>query len=120
MKVGARGTWNRTMHVALTGAGWRRVRSWDPARVFPYRSGGYVVTRATGHLPWGRSLHSSGYLSHLVDEVLIAWRDGRFRGASVRWRCGSGTRHFRLMGEADSTICPACTIERVPRERKRS
>lgn len=111
--------WNRALHCALTGASWKRVRSWEPARTFPYLAYGYTVTKAAGHLPYGRSLHSSGYLTHLVDEVLIAWQRGVARGWSVRWRCGSGTRHFRLMDEPDSVVCPACMIERIPRERRR-
>jgi hypothetical protein len=118
-RPGAPGTWNREIHYALTGASWRRVRSWDPVRTFPFRSGAYVVTKATPGLPWGRSLHASGYLTHVVDEILIAWRAGRPVGWKVRWRCGSGTSWFRLLDEPDSTVCPVCLIERPPRERKR-
>jgi len=88
--------------------------------VFPLRYCGYVVTVAGDTLPWGRSRHSAGYLTHAVDELVMVWRSGRLVTAKVRWRCAASTYTFRLLDEPDSPICPLCTVERHPRERSKS
>ncbi len=74
-----------------------------------------LVTEAAPRVPFGRSVHASAYLTHLVGAVYLAWRRGRVVAMHARWRCGAGTLHFRLLEEPDSTVCPACTIERLPR-----
>ncbi len=73
------------------------------------------MTEAVPRLPYGRSTHRTGYLTHLVGSVYVAWRQGVFQAMYVRWRCGGYTLRFRLTAEPDSTVCPACTIDRLPR-----
>jgi len=111
-RPGARGTWNRDLHFALHAAG-RRRHGLTP----PYRSRGYLVLAADHRAPWGRSTHASGYLSHAVSLVVVAWRGGRVAGGLARWRCGAATRHFRLEMEPSGPICPLCTIDRTTTRR---
>lgn len=96
------------------GIRWRR----QAADVFPMRINGYLIALGAPRFPWGRSLHTSGYLTHAVDELYLIWQHGTVLGACARWRCNAQTYRFRLLDEPDSPICPLCTIERVPRERK--
>lgn len=106
------GPWDRDVHWAFAAADRRK----GPRRLVPpYRYRSVLVTEAAPRLPFGRSVHASGYLTHLVAAVYLAWRHGRVVAMHARWRCGSGTLHFRLLDEPDSTVCPACTIERLPR-----
>lgn len=84
----------------------------------PVMHRGFKVTAPEIHAPWSRSTHASGYLSHMNRGALMAWRNGILIATQIRWRCGARSLKFRLMAEPDSVICPACKIERVPRERE--
>ncbi len=84
----------------------------------PYRYDSVYVTKAAPRRPYGRSTHSSSYLTHLVAGLYVAWRHGTHVGSRVKWRCGGSSRTFRLLDEPDSVICPACTIERPARPRR--
>lgn len=99
----------------LTGrARWNLVA---PVRTRGWHGEMYYVS--VGHVskPYGRSTHTAGYLSHIVQGVLMVWQNGRYIGSLAIWRCAARSAAFRLLDEPDSTICPACTIVRVPRER---
>lgn len=109
-KPGARGTWDRQLWRAVAYAGSRRF-----GRTPPYVSQGLLILRAEPRMPWGRSTHASGYLSHGVGLLTTAWCGGRFRGAAVRWRCGAQTLHFRLEAEPSGPVCPLCLVERPGR-----
>jgi hypothetical protein len=85
--------------------------------VAPCKFGKLRITTPQVHKPWGRATHQSGYLSHIVGGLLFVWLDGRLIMTQIRYRCNSRSQAFRLMDEPDSQICPACKIERVPRER---
>lgn len=99
----------------LTGrARWNLVA---PVRVTGWHGKKFYISIGKVDKPYGRSTHTSGYLSHIVQGVLMVWQNGRFVGAVAIWRCSARSAQFRLLDEPDSTICPACTIVRVPRER---
>lgn len=85
--------------------------------VAPRRRGDYYISIGHHKHPYGRSTHTSAYLTHIVYGVLMVWRHGRFVGAQVIWRCNARSTMFYLIDEPTSTVCPACKIERVPRER---
>lgn len=87
--------------------------------VAPVQVRGFCITVADVHLPYGRSTHGAGYLTHVVSGVLLVWRRGRLEGAQARWRCGTNTTRFRLLEEPDSVVCPACTLERPGRPGRR-
>jgi len=106
-RPGAPGTWNRELWCAFAYAGSRRF-----GLIPPYHSRGFLVTAAEPNMPWGRSTHVSGYLSHAVGMLTLAWRGGRYAGAAARWRCGAQTVHFRLEAEPSGPLCPLCMIER--------
>lgn len=106
-RAGAPGTWNRELHWAFSAAGRRR---W--AVPTPFTMYGYRITESIPKLPWGRSTHAAGYLSHGVRVVYLGWRRGRFVGAQARWRCGAETRWFRLEAEPSGPHCPLCLIDR--------
>jgi len=84
----------------------------------PCRSNGHLITVAETHHPYGRSTNKSSYLTHILVGILFAWQDGKFRMAQARWRCGSRTHDFVLLDEPNSTVCPACKIERIPAEQR--
>lgn len=101
--------WPRELYWAFNpGLGRLRPGSTRP----PYTSYGYTIRSGVARQPWGRSTHARGYLSHVVRQVMIAWRSGQFRGAVAQWRCGSSTRFFELEAEPSGPICPLCTLER--------
>lgn len=116
--------WSREMHWAMTAAS-SRGRWGNRTRVFPFRHGPFLVTLGAPVKPYGRSLHTSGYITHIADEIYLMWPAGRpGRTApvawAIRWRCGARTRWFRLLDEPDSTLCVVCPLDHPPRERKRS
>jgi hypothetical protein len=86
--------------------------------VAPVMHAGFKITAPAVHKPWSRSTHQASYLSHITTGVLFVWRDGVLILTQVRWRCGARSQTYRLMDEPDSQICPACKIERIPRERQ--
>lgn len=106
---GAPGTWDRevwwALNAARTGTGTGRHR-WRTRPPFKY--GKYLVTKGEPNLPWGRSLHSRGHLSHMVLAVLFAWEGGEIAGRVAVWHCGARTAYFEFIEEPNSTICPAC------------
>lgn len=111
-RSGALGSWDREVWRALHSARFTRGRrQWLP----PYRYGPMRVTAAVVRHPYGRSTHASGYLTHLVGAVHIAWLRGRPVGWMAFWRCGARTGRFELCDEPNSPVCPACTIERPGR-----
>lgn len=83
----------------------------------PGMSNGFYISVGETDIPYGRSVHTSAYLTHVVKGVLLAWKRGKLRGSQVRWRCGATSNKFILLNEPTSVICPACTLIRVPRER---
>lgn len=83
----------------------------------PCKSNGHWIGVAETEMPYGRSLHTSAYLTHAVKGILLAWKDGVLVDSQIRWRCGSRSRTFVLLNEPTSVICPLCTIVRLPRER---
>lgn len=114
-RPGAPGTWQRELWRAFAFAGSRR---WG--LLPPYHAQGYLILQAEPRMPWGRSTHSSGYLSHAVGMLTTAWRGGVYAGAAMRWRCGAQTFHFRLEAEPSGPLCPLCLIPRTRREKRRS
>lgn len=78
----------------------------------PYTYAGRCVVRGAARLPYGRSTHARGFLTHVVEGVYTAWMSGRLVGMMVRWRCGPMTDRFRLMDEPNSPLCPVCVITR--------
>jgi hypothetical protein len=84
--------------------------------VAPGYSFGYYVGVAETDLPYGRSTHRSGYLSHLVRGILLVWKKGKLLESQARWYCGGRSESFTLLQEPNSPICPACKIERHPPE----
>lgn len=115
-RSGAPGSWDRSCHWAFRLADPRRSRYGFTAAVPPYTAYGVAVTEGRISAPYGRSTHASAYLTHIPRGLLLAWRGGRFRVAQMTWRCGGRTTTFRLLEEPTSTVCPACTIERTPRQ----
>lgn len=95
-----------------------RTRTWRrlvPPFTWRTETGNLRITEAESRHPYGRSSHASAYLTHLVAAIYLAWRNGQLVAAYARWRCGAGTRKFRLIDEPESVVCPACTIERIGR-----
>lgn len=78
----------------------------------PYTYAGRRVTRGSTRLPYGRSSHARGFLTHVVEGVYMAWMAGELAGTMVRWRCGPMTDRFRLLDEPSSPLCPVCMITR--------
>jgi len=83
----------------------------------PCKSNGHYITVGYTDWPYGRSTHSSGYLTHIVGGILFAWQDGKLIEAQIRWRCNGRARNWVLLQEPNSVVCPVCKIERLPRER---
>lgn len=109
----------RVSHPSQNMTGRARYNLVAPVRRRGWHSEYYYVSVGHTDKPYGRSTHTSGYLSHLVLGVLMVWQSGQFVGAIAIWRCSSRSTSFRLIDEPDSPVCPACTIERHgPRERR--
>lgn len=108
---------SRVSHPSQNMTGRARWNLVAPTRTTGWHGEKYYITVAETTKPYGRSTHTAGYLSHIVQGVLMVWQNGRFVGALAIWKCSGRTVEFRLLDEPDSTICPACTIVRVPRER---
>lgn len=111
-RPGAPGSANLDLRRALHAAGRRRF-----GLTAPYTLYGYRVTEAQPNMPWGRSTHARGYLSHAVSMIVIGWRRGRPVGSLVRWRCGGTTACFDLEPEPSGVVCPLCTIDRTTTRR---
>ena len=110
---GTPGTWDREVWWALnraarvgTGVGRHRWRL-----VPPFTYGALRVIAGVPRLPYGRSTHGRGHLSHLPHTVLFAWRSGSLAGRMIAWHCGARTAYFRLMDEPDSPLCPMCVFQ---------
>jgi len=84
----------------------------------PCKSNGHLILVAETDRPYGRALHSSAYLSHILTGILTCWKNGRLVLSQARWRCGARTHDFVLLNEPNSVICPACKIERLPPEER--
>lgn len=89
-----------------------------PVRTTGWHGEKYYITVGKVAKPYGRSTHTAGYLSHLLHGVLMVWQNGRFVGSVAVWKCSGRTAQFRLLDEPVGTVCPMCTIVRVPREKK--
>jgi hypothetical protein len=110
-RPGSPGSWQRDIYVALHAAhagpaNGRQQRRNRP----PFRYGRLLVTAGRPRLPYGRSTHGRGHLTHIPTGLLFAWRRGRLAGHMVAWECGSRTAYFRLMDEPDSMLCPVCVM----------
>lgn len=107
---GSPGTWDREIWWALN----RAARVGAPTgknrwRIKPpFRYGSLLVVAGEPRMPYGRSTHTRGHLTHMPHTVLFAWRGGVLRGRMIAWHCGARTAYFRLVDEPDSPICPAC------------
>lgn len=110
-RPGTPGTWDyeitRALHYAV-----RAHRRW-PA---PLTYGRYTLTVGTPRLPYGRSVHALGHLTHIPRALLFAWRGGRLAGRMVVWECGSTTAYFRMQDEPDSQLCPVCVMTLTRRQ----
>jgi hypothetical protein len=84
-------------------ARWRNTR---PGLV--YSHGGRAVYYARPNRPYGRSMQARGYLTHAPAHIYLAWRRGRIIGRLVKWRCGGDSKHFELLAEPTSPMCPVC------------
>lgn len=116
---GAPGTWSRDVWFALNraarvGRGQGRHR-WRLAPPFRYNHGGWdglnrnlMVTAGTPRLPYGRSTHARGYMTHLPHTILFAWHEGLMVGRMMAWHCGARTAYFTLADEPTSPLCPMC------------
>lgn len=106
---GAPGTWDREIYRALHAARVGKPNGRHRWKLdTPFHYSGILVTKAEPRLPWGRSTHGRGHLSHMIAAVLMAWQDGKLIGHMTAWHCGARTAYFRLIDEPDSPICPAC------------
>jgi len=105
-------TVNLDLRRALYAAGMRRFGLTPPYTLYGYR-----VTRAYPNMPWGRSTHAMGYLTHAVSLIVVGWRRGRPVGSLARWRCGATTASFQLESEPSGIVCPLCTIDRTTTRR---
>lgn len=74
---------------------------------------GRTVVLANPRKPYGRSTHGRATLTHLVREVLLAYRSGQLAGALATWWCGSHTPHFRLDDEAPGPLCLVCQVNAI-------
>jgi hypothetical protein len=110
--LGARRAGNRAAQRGRWSLRWHR----STAETFPARIGPYLVTLGHIELPWGRSTHGTGYLTHVPDEALLIWRRGVLLDTRLRWRCGGHSWKPRLLDEPDSPICPLCVLDRTRRE----
>lgn len=117
---GSPGSWQREVWWALNRAA--RVgrpvgrNRWRIAPPFSYE--GLRVTSGVPRKPYGRSVGRNAFLTHLPSALLFAWHHGELAGHMVAWRCGARTAYFRFTDEPDSTLCPACLIERPGRMRE--
>lgn len=125
MTPGAPGTaLSPAVRCALTAASRRprgvgsRFGPWEPKERTAY--GGYVVTLAQHHLPYGTSAHHGARYAHLVRFVWVAWRRGRPAGFRARWWCGAScdSPAVQLTDEPARELCPMCqfSIARSTRE----
>lgn len=114
-RPGAPGSYDRDTRRALTAATYRRKRGgWGEPIPGGRRPGlllisrGRAVVLASPRLPYGHSTHASAQLTHLADELLLAYQRGQLVGAQATWKCLATTVHFQLTPDLTGRLCPAC------------
>lgn len=114
LSPGTPGTWQRDVWWALNrcarvgrGTGRHRWR-FDPPFRFKGDGRTLAVMAGTPKLPYGRSTHGRGHLTHMPHTMLFAWDGPELVGWMVAWHCGARTAYFRTMDEPDSPLCPMC------------
>lgn len=93
--------------------------TWRISGALPYTSTrtGITVLPARPRRPYARSTHARGYLTHVVNRLVVAWRNGAICGYKVIYRCGGHSNHVELLHTSSLPLCPLCTIEWPGREK---
>jgi hypothetical protein len=73
-----------------------------------HRINGYLLTVCAPNRPYGVGTHGPVRVSHLTQQVVLAWKGGRLKGAQARWLCARRTSSFVLENEMTLPLCGMC------------
>lgn len=69
---------------------------------------GYLLIVSAPNRPYGTATQGPVRATHIAQQVVLAWKQGTFRGAQAQWLCGHRTESFVLENAPTYPICRMC------------